>query len=305
MAALADRATLDAAAARSFAAAAAYRTSEPYRALEAAFAGSAPEVAAQTVLADHAWVDELIAPLTGALAADPWFEPPFRVARDGLRIGTILFESAVVSIAATVLSADVLARLPGPRTVVVPGRLTVTRYVRAGNARLDFWDAEAMSADFSASTALPCVRAAPRALADSDVVWIDGRTRGHILAGAASDVVTLSATIRAATTPYAREYAIDTGALVRVATNDDRAARTQMLLSYLRLEDRAGSEACFEAATRDPAFFLRWAAMREWLAVDAGAALPRLREMAIDDPNAEVRAAATATLAQVERRWAA
>ena len=305
MAAIADRATLDAAAARSFAAAAEFRASEPYRALEAAFAGSTPGVAAEAVLADHGWVGELIAPLMAALANDPWFEPPFRVARDGLRIGTVLFESAAVSIAATVLSADVLARLPAPRTVVIPGRLTVTRYVRAGNARLDFWDAEAMSADFSAGTALPFARAASQPLSDGDVVWIDGRTRGHILADATSDVVTLSATIRAATTPYAREYAIDSGALVRVATNDDRAARTQMLLSYLRLAGRSGSGACFEAATRDPAFFLRWAAMREWLALDTGAALPRLLEMAGDDPNAEIRAAAQTTLAQVERRLAA
>ena len=296
---------MDAAAARSFVAAAAFRASDPYRALADAFARGDAEANAARVLADDAWVGSLIAPLVGALRDDPWFEPPFRVARDGLKIGAILFECEAVSLVVSVLSADALAALPPTRTVVVPGRLTLTRYVRSGGARLRLWDAEPMRPDFSATTAPPCVAAPDRMLADGDVVRIDGRTRGHLLADARADVVTLGATIRAATAPYAREYAIDTGALVRIATNDDRAARTQMLLAYLRLAGRQGTGDCFAAATRDPAFFLRWAAMREWLAVDAGAALPRLREMAAGDANAEIRGAAQATLALVEQRMAA
>ncbi|WP_404367280.1 hypothetical protein AB5I39_12480 [Sphingomonas sp. MMS24-J45] len=300
-----DRAALEAAAGRSFAAAVAFRASAPYRGLELLFAEVAIERAISTLMSDDGWVGELIAPLIAALADDPWFEPPFRVARDGLRIGTVLFENAEVSIAATVLSADALAAVPPPRTVVVPGRVTVTRYVRSGGARMRLWQAEEMRADFSAATAKPCVALPDRHLTDGEIGRIDGRTHGHILADATSDVVTLSATLRAETIPYAREYAIDTGALVRVATNDDRAARTQMLLAYLRLAGRRGSGACFAAATRDPAFFLRWAAMREWLASDARAALPRLREMAEGDPNEEVRGAAGATLAMIEQRLAA
>ena len=305
MTVLADRAVLDAAAARSFAAAAAFRAGEPYRALEALFADTPAEAAATSLLQDHAWVGALIAPLVKALADDPWFEPPFRVARDALRIGTVLFETEAVSIAAKIVSADALAALPAPRTVVVPGRVTVTRYVRAGGARLRLWEAEPLRADFSAATARSCTVVPDLPLADGDVVRLHGRTRGHVLAGATGDVVTLSATLHAQTLPYAREYTIDTGALVRIATNDDRASRTQMLLAYLRLAGRHGASACFAAATRDPAFFLRWAAMREWLAGDAGAALPRLREMAVEDPNAEIRVAARAMLALVEQRMAA
>lgn len=300
-----ERDALDAAAARSLVAAADFRASEPYRALQAAFCGNAVEDAAVALLEDTDWVGALIAPLVGALAQDPWFEPPFRIARDGLRIGAVLFENAAISIVATVLSADALAALPPPRTVVVPGRLTLTRYIHAGDARLCLWDAEPMGADFSADTAPPCRAAAPVVLGDGFVMRIDGRTRGHILTGARRDVVTVSATIRAATAPYAREYAIETGALVRIATNDDRAARTQMLLAYLRLAHRSGAAERFAEATHDPAFFLRWGAMREWLAVDTRAALPRLREMAVADPHAEVRAAARATLALVAERMAA
>lgn len=302
---LPDRAALEAAGGRSFAVAATFRGGAPYRGLELLFAEVAMERAISTLMGDHGWVGEMIAPLITALAEDPWFEPPFRVARDGLRIGTVLFENAEVSIAATVLSADALATVPPPRTVVVPGRVTVTRYVRSGGARMRLWEAEPIAADFSAANAKPCVALPDRHLTDGEVVRIDGRTQGHVLADATSDVVTLSATLRAQTIPYAREYAIDTGALLRIATNDDRAARTQMLLAYLRLAGRRGSEACFAAATRDPAFFLRWAAMREWLASDAGAALPRLREMAVGDPNEEVRTAAVTTLAMIDQRLAA
>lgn len=303
-----ERGALEAAAARSFAVAARFRESPPYRALEAAFASqdaADAEQAAATVLADAAWVGALLEPLVAALAQDPWFEPSFRVARDGLRIGTVLFENPAVSIAATVLSADALAALPPPRTVVVPGRLTLTRYVQAGQARLRLWDADPMRADFSADTAAPCRAAADLVLSDGAVVRIDGRRQAHVIADATRDVVTLNATIRAATAPYAREYAVDGGALVRIATNDDRAARTQMLLSYLRLAARPAATARFAEATHDPAFFLRWAAMREWLATDTVAALPRLREMAAADPNAEIRAAADATLALVAERIAA
>ncbi|WP_176496878.1 helix-turn-helix transcriptional regulator [Sphingomonas sp. HMP6] len=62
----------------------------------------------------------------------------------------MLLENPEVSIAATVLSADALATVPPPRSVVVPGRVTVTRYVRSGGARMRLWEAEAMRAGFSA-----------------------------------------------------------------------------------------------------------------------------------------------------------
>ena len=76
-------------------------------------------------------------------------------------------------------------------------------------------------------------------------------------------------------------------------------ASHKLLLAYLRAARRADAAPAFETATRAPAYFLRWAAMREWLALDARAALPRLRALA-HDTNAEVRAAARATLPQVQ-----
>ena len=294
---------LEQAAARSSAAAAAFRRSAPYRALEAAFADRPGDAAVAAMLGDAGWVGDLIAPLVERLRDDPWFEPPFRVARDALRTGAILFENAHVTLAATILAADVLAAQPPPRTVVMAGRRTLTRYVRCGGARLRRWRAPPAGPDFAAASAPRCTPLPDLALADGDVVRHDGRVAAHVVTDAVSDVVTLAATIRAQTAPLAREYAVADGTLVRVATNDDRAARTQLLLSYLRLAGRRDARA-YEAATHDAAFFLRWAAMREWLAADAQAALARLRGMAADDPHGEVRTAAAATLVLVEAQLA-
>lgn len=138
---------------------------------------------------------------------------------------------------------------------------------------------------------------APIDLSDGLILRVDGRVRAQITERASADVVTITATIRRESAPFMREYAIADGSLLRVASLDDGASRVQMLLALLRHTGRADARDCLEAASHDPAFFVRWAAMREWLALDARSALPRLRAMR-SDPNAEVRAAA-ATMARI------
>lgn len=186
--------------------------------------------------------------------------------------------------------------------MVFSGRVAVTRYVRAGGATLRRWRAEAAGAGFSAAGAPPALEQEPLRLADGEVRILDGRCEAQLLADAARDVVTLVATVRAGAAPLMREHAVEGGALLRIASADDRSSRTELLLAFLRHAGRAEAGPRFEAATRDPAFQLRWAAMREWLALDARAALPRLEAMAAGDPHGEVRAAAAATLPIVRRR---
>ena len=274
-----------------------------YRALASAFAdcpADDPEPAAlraERMFADDGWAVALLDPLLAALSANPFFEPPFKVSRDSLRTGAILFEGPAVSITASVTSAETMAALPAPATLVVSGRVQVTRTVKAGGATLRRWQAEPLTPCFSAATASACQDLTPLRLADGDVHRCDGRVAAQLLGGARSDVVAIVATIRAGAAPLMREYAIDDGRLLRVASADDRASRTEMLLAFLRLSGRGDASDRFEAVTHDPAFHLRWAAMREWLALDARAALPRLAQMATHDTNAEVRAAALRTLA--------
>lgn len=285
-----------------------WREGAEHRALAAAFADCPLDTAepaaarAERLLDDSGLAGALLAPLVAALAADPFFEAPFRIARDGLRTGAVLFDCPAASISASVVDASALATRPPPETIVFAGRVSVTRYCKAGGATLARWRTDPLTPAFSATDAPPCVPLPPLALGDGDLHRADGQTHAHHVERAASDVVTLCATIRAGGAPLVREHRIQDGALVRVASADDGASRTEMLLTFLSLSGRADAGDRFEAATHDPAFHLRWAAMREWLALDAAAALPRLAEMAARDPNAEVRAAATLTLVTVRRR---
>lgn len=301
---IADAGTLAAAHARSRAVAGAWLHGEAHSQANAAFDGTvaSAEAAADraaALIGDDGWIAGLLDPLVAALQEDIWFQPPFRVSRDGLRLGAILFDHPAVSISAAVLSADRLATLPPPRTVVVPGRLSVVRFWRAGGATLNLWRTNVATTDFREADAPPCRRADPAPLHDGQLLRIDGRTHAQLITGATSDVVTITATIRLDSAPFMREYAIDSGALVRLAALDDRSSRTEMLLALLRHAGRHDAGAVFEAATHDPAFFVRWAAIREWLACDAAAALPRLRAMTMD-ANADVAAAAAQTLHTVE-----
>lgn len=303
-----DRAALAAAQARSRAAAAAWPESAAYQAIGRRFdglgAGDLGELAhrAHDLLEDDGWVGDLIAPLLADLAADRWFEPPLRVSRDRLKTGAVLFDSRWVTIAATVASADALALLPAPQSVVIPGRLAITRYLSSGGARLRLWRAETIGDDFESARAAPATPLGTLPLGDGVVLRLDGRSRGWWIDRAAADVVTLTATIRAGQAPVMREYALPSGEFLRCATLDEGAAQAQMLLTLLRVTGRSDAAPQFARATRDGPAFLRWSAMREWLALDARAALPRLAEMAADDVNGEVRTAAEATLAMVEAR---
>jgi hypothetical protein len=275
-----------------------WRNGSAYRAILCAFEGGAPEGladAAETVLAGTDW-EALLAPLIAALSAHPFFEPPLRVSRDPVRTGLVLVDAPRVSISASLLDGDAL---PRPATIVFPGYITVTRYLKAGGATLRRWETDPLTPDFSAATARPCRPLPALALEDGAIHRCDGRTRSQLLGDASGPILMLVATVRVGAVPLIREHRIADGALVRVVSADEAASRTEMLLAFLRRSGRVDASPRFDAATRDSAFHTRWAAMREWLGLDAGAAFPRLAEMADADPHSEVRAAAAATLARI------
>ncbi len=251
--------------------------------------------AAAGLLADATWITALLAPLMRALADDPWFDPPLRVTRDVLRTTVQLLDLPAGVLGATVYDGAALAAAPAHATLVASGRLLVARYHVAHGARLRRWQADPRLSDTAPLRPLPA-----QALQDGDVVRLDGRRHAHLLEGSGGEVVAVTFATHA--TAMVREYDRATGALLRTATADQDESRTRLLLTLLRTERRRDAGACFAAATRAPAYHLRWTAMREWLALDAPATLPRLRELARDDPHAEVRALAQATLPMVEDR---
>ncbi|OYX52390.1 MAG: hypothetical protein B7Y97_01205 [Sphingomonas sp. 32-66-10] len=253
---------------------------------------------ARALLADSDWVAGLIAPLIDALRADPWFDPALRMTRDALRTAVVLADLPGVTLTASVTSAAALARIDPPATVVLSGRRALTLYVRGGQAQVRRW--QLAEAGPRRCVEIPCLQ-----LADGCLVELDGRREGRLIVAAARDVVAITATAKPGADPLLHEFAIADGRPVRSATADDRASRAELLLALLRASGRSDAADNFDAMTRDPAFHLRWAAMREWLMLDARTARPRLAEMAGMDPDAGVRAAATQTLERLDARIAA
>ena len=287
----------------------AWRASPAVQRLRDAWADPADVEAAATqasrLLADADWVAAVFAPLVDALGAEPLFDPPFKVSRDALRTSALIHDCPTGSLTATSLSADALRRAAPPTTIVVPGRLSVMRVHSGGGATLRRWRAAPIVGDFALATAGPASALPALALSDGMVLRIDGRTDAMLVTDAARDVVKLTATFRIGAAPVMREYDRHSGRALRGATLDERAARSQMLLNLLRASGRGDTAPAFDAATRDPAFFVRWDAMRQWLASDADSAVMRLTEMASSDPNDDIRTLAGATLVQVAAARAA
>lgn len=255
------------------------------------------------LLSDLGWMEAMVAGPLAKLADDPLFAAPFRCSRDPLRTGAVLYDGPVASISATVVSAS--AGVPKPAvSVVAPGRLCLTRYIRAGNTWVERWWAGRPDEPFLAADAAPARAIEPLRIEDGQILRHDGRESAHRLTGFSRDVIMVTLMLRTHHVPLVREYAVADGRLIRAAMLDDRPARAAMLLRLLREQERADAPDVFDGATRDPTFFLRWEAMREWLALDALAALHRLKQMAADDPHPEVRGAAATMLALVKARMA-
>lgn len=253
---------------------------------------------ARALLSDHGWVADLIAPLIDALRTDPWFDPALRMTRDALRTAIVLADLPNVTLTASVTTAAALARIAPPATVVLPGRRALTHYARGGQAEVRRWQLQEPEAG-------RCVEIPRLTLHDGDLIELDGRREGRLIVAASSDVVAITATAKPGANPLVKEFAIADGRLVRSATADDRASRAELLLALLRASGRSDAAESFDAMSRDPAFHLRWAAMREWLMLDARTARPRLAEMAETDPDPGVRSAAAQTLVLLDQRLAA
>ena len=65
-----------------------------------------------------------------------------------------------------------------------------------------------------------------------------------------------------------------------------------MMVTLLRIMDRKDAVPVVRESLKDQHFYTRWQIMREFLALDAEAALPSLRDMARRDPHPEIREAA-------------
>ena len=257
--------------------------------------------------ASGGWLRPMLGALVAGLRADPLFAPPLLALGDEIQRGLLLIQTEAASIAVARISAAALARRGegASRAVVLSGALGALHIVEPGGARLRWWRAEATDAGFS--------QAAPTRLQDMGImpltagqtVRVDGRTQGYTIEPPARDMLVMRAAVHLDRAPFQREYGTADGRLIAASETRDEASRMRMLLTMLRSIGCSTAHAAFEAALDEPEFELRWHAMREWLLLDPEAALPRLAQLAANDPHAEVRAAASSTLGRIARRRAA
>lgn len=250
-----------------------------------------------TLFATGDMVAPLIADLVAAMAREPFFDPPSAVIRDEVQHGIVLIDHPLALLSLSVSSADAImarkAKQRGVGSIGMSGSVSVIRFHRAGGAVLRFWSADG-----------PTCRAerARHRCRDGDVIVIDGCSRGYAIESCTSDIVMLRATLKPGRGVLRHEYDARSERLIGLASNDEAASRSQMLLTLLRLCGRRDAAERFRDAIEAEPHFLRWHAMREYLALDGAAALPWLARMAESDPHDEVRDAARATLGAIMAR---
>ena len=278
-----------------------------YRRLEAALADlpncTASKIlgCAQRAMEDENALHEVFTCLIEASAEDPYFRPALRNISTDLQAGILLFETADLSVSLSVLSPDALAaKRTGPagaRSIVFPGQRSVYRFLKAGGATLSLWEAPPIEPGFTAATSGRCRLVERRAIADGELLWLDGRRQTFVIDHAVGHLVYLQAITAAGRAPLTVEYDQGSLAFAGASSTDEVSSRTQMMLAMLRTMDRADAVPLMVELLASPNFYARWQAMRELVALDAEVALPHLEEMARADDHPEVRAAAASALA--------
>ncbi len=245
-------------------------------------------------------IELLLADFIGHAAADPFFSPPLTPLSSEINTGYLLFADEGVAISLGVVSADALAAkrvsAEGQTAIHFTGFLTSYRFLKAGGATLSFWEAAELNGDFSGEGAAPCRLTARRRLEDGARLVMDGRRESLVIEHLTSDMLCLQASIHAGAAPLSADYDSRTLRYLGAVSTDEASSRTQMMVTLLRLMDKADALPVMEQALQSDHFYTRWHVMREMLALDAERALPCLRRMADGDPHPEVRFAATQVL---------
>jgi hypothetical protein len=245
-------------------------------------------------------LDAMMRDFLTSSAADPYFRPPFQPISSDVHNGLLLYHHPDLSISLGVSGVDQLAaKKAGPRgatSIGFTGVTTLYRYLRAGGATMSFWEAPPITALFDKSRAGAARLVERRAIRDGEEILLDGRYQSFVIEHATSDLIFFQALVRPDPAPVSVEYDSKTLSFVGASSTDETASRVEMMVSMLRTMDREDAVPLILEALDSPHFYTRWHIMRELLALDADAALPRLRLMADGDPHPEVRAAARQTL---------
>jgi hypothetical protein len=248
-------------------------------------------------------IAEVVGVLIAAAADDFYFRPHLGVASSEVHSGLLLVEHPALNLTLGIMSADAIAakraERKGGASLVFTGRRMVFHFIKSGGATLSLWTAPGIGPDFSAEESGRCRFAGRLRIEDGQKVDIDGLRSAFIVEETERDIVFICAETPLEAGPLAVEYDWGTRRFVGASSTDEASSRTQMMLTLLRMMDRRDALPLFREMIRSEHFYARWQAMREFLALDAGAALPHLRDMASTDPHREVRRAAVQTLAKL------
>ena len=251
-------------------------------------------------MADGEGLAQIFSCLVQAAAADPYFRPALRNVTSPIHSGILLFDTPALTLFVAVMPAEGLAakrrNRDGARSIVFPGHRSLYKFIRSGGATFSFWEAPVIEAGFTETGSGRCRLLERRRIEDGELLEMDGRRHSYVIDHAVSDLVYLQASTSAGRAPLSVEYDSETLEFVGASSTDEVSSRTQMMLSLLRTMERDDAVPVMIEMLDNPHFYARWQAIRELLALDAQAALPRLEAMATGDPHPEVRAAAAATL---------
>lgn len=243
---------------------------------------------------DGRWLYAAIADQIARMRADPLHLPPARASRAGLQQHLVLARQPRLSLAIVILPATAIGG-PDGSPVHFSGELTLT-HILAGaplHTTLFVRDRQGIAR-----------RQEDISVPPGSMLELDERRQAALIRPGPRPVAVLRAAIAYDDPPLATSHDPASGMVIARASREEEAARTLMLLSLLRATGRRDAAVLFETATQARHPHQRWAAMREYLAVDTGAALPRLRDMARHDADAELRRLASATLAQIAAQQA-
>ena len=258
---------------------------------------------AESFVATPGVIGEVLGVLIAAARDDPYFRPHFEVASSEVHSGLLLFDRPALTLTLAVMSADAIAakraERKGGASLTFTGRRTVFHFLKSGGATLSLWEAPGIGPGFTADSSGRCRFVERWRIEDGEKVDIDGRRFTFIVEEAERDIVFVGAETSLGAGPLSVEYDSATLRFIGASSTDEASSRTQMMLALLRMMDRRDAVPLFRDMLRSDLFYARWQTMREFLALDPGAALPHLREMAESDPHVEVRRAAAQTLARL------
>jgi hypothetical protein len=249
--------------------------------------------AVQPFMADRRWLAAALDDALAAVAADPFVALPWRLLQRSVLGGAALIVRDGAHVALQWVDAAQLAKVADTAVTFSFG-MTLMLVLRASGLRV---------ADYRLEPGPDGDRAAlvgQRSLADGDVLVADNGWQATQMLGAGGDALLLSFSFGMAQPGRPiRVFDAGTGDFMRSGTSDSDASRLLPLLALPRVAGQRRGGDVFARLVRHRDRTLRWQSMREWLALDAAAALPALTAMAASDADAGVRTTAQQTLALV------